>query len=51
MLKPQHRETELPERTVTTTTGLNSVLRIAALKDIILDAVARCTDIQVEVSG
>jgi hypothetical protein len=48
-LKPQYRETELPEKTVTTTTGLNSVLRIAALKDIIMDAVARCTDIQVEV--
>ncbi|KAI3659246.1 hypothetical protein MP638_003274 [Amoeboaphelidium occidentale] len=42
--------TELPEKTVTTTTGLNSVLRIALLKDIIMDAVARCTDIQVEVS-
>ncbi|KAI3657448.1 hypothetical protein MP638_002260 [Amoeboaphelidium occidentale] len=49
-LKLQYRDTELPEKTVTTTTGLNSVLRIAPLKDIIMDAVARCTDIQVEVS-
>ncbi|KAI3657692.1 hypothetical protein MP638_003702 [Amoeboaphelidium occidentale] len=49
-LKLQCRDTELPEKTVTTTTGLNSVLRIAPLKDIIMDAVARCTDIQVEVS-
>ncbi|KAI3661913.1 hypothetical protein MP638_005954 [Amoeboaphelidium occidentale] len=46
----QYRDTELPEKTVTTTTGLNSVLRIAPLEDIIMDAVARCTDIQVEVS-
>ncbi|KAI3660260.1 hypothetical protein MP638_005123 [Amoeboaphelidium occidentale] len=42
--------TELPEKPVTTTTGLNSVLRNAPLNDIIMDAVARCTDIQVEVS-
>ncbi|KAI3661632.1 hypothetical protein MP638_002884 [Amoeboaphelidium occidentale] len=49
-LKLQYRDTELPEKTVTTTTGLNSVLRIAPLNNIIMDAVARCTDIQVEVS-
>jgi hypothetical protein len=49
-LKLQFREAELPERTVTTTIVLNSVLRVAVFKDIIMDAVARCTDIQVEVS-
>ncbi|KAI3655596.1 hypothetical protein MP638_004028 [Amoeboaphelidium occidentale] len=49
-LKLQYRDTELPEKTVTTINGLNSVLRIAPLKDIIMDAVACCNDIQVEVS-
>jgi hypothetical protein len=49
-LKLQCRDTELPKKTVTTTTGLNTVFSIAPLKDLILDAVARCTDIQVEVS-
>ncbi|KAI3659247.1 hypothetical protein MP638_003275 [Amoeboaphelidium occidentale] len=49
-LKLQYRDAELPEKTVTTINGFNSVWRIAPLKDIIMDAVARCTDIQVEVS-
>ncbi|KAI3655593.1 hypothetical protein MP638_001328 [Amoeboaphelidium occidentale] len=49
-LKLQYRHTELPEKTVTTITALNSVLRIAPLDDIIMNAVSRCTDIQVEVS-
>ncbi|KAI3659248.1 hypothetical protein MP638_003276 [Amoeboaphelidium occidentale] len=49
-LKLQYRDTELPEKTVTTINGLNSVLRIAPLNDIIIDAVAGCTDIQVEAS-
>ncbi|KAI3656220.1 hypothetical protein MP638_002288 [Amoeboaphelidium occidentale] len=49
-LKLQYRNTELPEKTVTTTTGFNSVLRNAPLKNIIMDAVAGCTDTQVEVS-
>ncbi|KAI3657739.1 hypothetical protein MP638_004343 [Amoeboaphelidium occidentale] len=38
------------ERTVTTSTSLNAVLRIPVLKDVIMDAVARCTDIKVEAS-
>lgn len=49
-LKLQNRDPGQFEKTVTATTGLNSVLKLPALKDVILDAVSRCADIQVETS-
>ncbi|KAI3656222.1 hypothetical protein MP638_002290 [Amoeboaphelidium occidentale] len=49
-LKLADRPDDHPERTVTTFTGLKGVLKIPAFKDVILDAVARCTDIQFEAS-
>ncbi|KAI3655316.1 hypothetical protein MP638_001727, partial [Amoeboaphelidium occidentale] len=47
-LKLVDQPPDRPERTVTTFTGLKCVLKIPALNDVPLDAVARCTDIMFE---